>query len=196
MNDHMKVLRDRMAQFDEDIRKINEKLEGQGNAQAEREQVQLKLQAAQTEFDAVVEELRMLPDRVRALRSQLYQEETQGRQAQNNVTKLQREIEQTSANIEQCKNRSGDDLSIFCRNYSTVMNVIQKERWTGQMPVGPFGKFVSVRSQKWATVMRTQLGQAMTSFAVTDIRDRYKLKKILDQSGKCVFAQLDLSDIS
>jgi hypothetical protein len=38
----------------------------------------------------------------------------------------------------------------------------------------------------WADLMRIQLGGLMSAFAVTDARDRPQLKRLLEQTKKCV----------
>jgi hypothetical protein len=59
-------------------------------------------------------------------------------------------------------------------------------KWHGDVPVGPLGMHVKLKEMAWADLMRIQLGGLMSAFAVTDARDRPQLKRLLDQTKKCV----------
>ena len=180
----MVSLTNRIAALDEEI--ANETAKLQGNTQGEREEIQRRLQAAQTERDAATQELLGIADERQMAQIQHNQDAFQGKQSEEDINRARQDIEAATANIQQCQRRGGDDLSLFCRNLPVVYNTIKNEQWAGEVPVGPFGQFVSVKDSKWAPLMRTQLGQSMGSFAVTDNRDRYKLQQILLRTEKYV----------
>jgi structural maintenance of chromosomes protein 6 len=183
MNLTVKTLTNEISSYEKEIRA---KAESQGNVQAEREAAQQRLQAAQTQCDAAKEALTRISDEPASLQRRLNQIREQGKQADADIAHARQEIEAAYANIEQCKHQGGNDIKLFGNNLEAVHDVIQKEKWYGEVPVGPFGRFVTVKDPKWAMVMRIQLGQLMSSFAVTDNRDRNKLRQILDHHRKFV----------
>ena len=79
-----------------------------------------------------------------------------------------------------------DDLAVFGRDLHRVLDIVHKARWHGETPVGPFGRYVKARDGQWANVLRSQIGRLMSAFAITDMRDRPALLKILKDSGKFV----------
>ena len=84
-----------------------------------------------------------------------------------------------SADMERSK------LAAFGHKMDSVVEQIKAMKWYGQPPVGPFGQYVKVKDpQRWATVLRVIIGSHMSSFAITDPRDRSQLWNLLLRSGK------------
>jgi chromosome segregation ATPase len=77
-------------------------------------------------------------------------------------------------------------LHSFGNRIPEVLQLIQREQWRGEMPVGPLGMFVEVKDQQWAHLMRLALGGLMSSWAVSDVGDRGRLNRILESCGKFV----------
>ena len=183
MNQQVMTLTNEIAGFEAEIRA---RAESQGNVQAEREAAQQRLQAAQTQCDTAKQDLAMIADEPATLQRQMNQIRDQGRQVDADIARARQEIEAAISNVEQCRHQGGNDIRVFGNDLDAVKLLIQKENWYGQMPVGPFGLFVTLKDSKWAMVMRTQLGQLMSSFAITDNRDRQKLRHMLDHHRKFV----------
>jgi len=58
-------------------------------------------------------------------------------------------------------------------------------KWHGDVPIGPLGVHVKAREpEKWGEVLRVQLGVYLTTFAVTDARDREGVRRVLGEFGK------------
>ncbi|KZV67077.1 P-loop containing nucleoside triphosphate hydrolase protein [Peniophora sp. CONT] len=93
-----------------------------------------------------------------------------------------------------------DELAAFGNNLRGVIQTISRTRWHGNTPVGPLGQFVKVRDRQWSEVLRIQIGGMMSSWAVTDMRDRATLGKILKDSrnphASIIVAEVDLFDYS
>jgi len=178
MNQQVLALTNQITGLDGEIAKEMAKL--QGDTQDEREEVQRRLQAAETECETAKQELTDIEGEREAANIQLEQIRAQGQQSDRDIARAQQDIEAATSNIQQCQNQGSDDLSPFGRNLQNVLTRINNERWAGEV------RFISVKDSKWAMLMRTQLGQSMSSFAVTDNRDRHKLKQILEQNGKYV----------
>ncbi|KZV60246.1 P-loop containing nucleoside triphosphate hydrolase protein [Peniophora sp. CONT] len=93
-----------------------------------------------------------------------------------------------------------DDLAAFGQNLHQALDNIRGTHWYGDTPVGPFGQYVKLRDGQWAVPLRIQIGRLMSAFAITDMRDRTTLAKILKDSGNSqapiIVAGLDLFDYS
>lgn len=81
--------------------------------------------------------------------------------------------------MEQQKNA----LAPYGRDINKVLQEVARQNWHGDV-VGPLGKYVTVKDMKWAPVLRTQIGGMMSSFALTDGRDRPQLSALLKKYGK------------
>lgn len=93
--------------------------------------------------------------------------------------------------LDELKQQSFSRVSVFGHNMAQLRQRIASMRWHGQTPVGPLGLFVTLKDasdQQWADVMRIALGRMMSSFAVTDARDREPLHKLLVESRKQVIS--------
>lgn len=181
MNQQITQLNTEIEGYELEIRKITE---SQGEAQTRRQQVQQQLEAAHEESTKT----KSLLDEARNTTAQLTQQVDEtikhGRNLDDTITRLRSEVESASNNIAECHRFSQDQLGLFGRNLPEVIKMVQGERWAGQAPIGPLGLFVKLKESQWAPIMRVQLGGMMSSWAVTDNRDRQKLKNILERTGK------------
>lgn len=156
----------------------------QEDAQVKREERERKLQHAKSVVDECEAQLRIVNDQ---LRENQEKNESYGRDIKAAEAELKQAddlIRQCAAQIDRCQQQAKDKLVPYGRAINEVLQRIKEAHWNGRPPTGPLGVHVSLRDQKWADLMRIQLGQLMTSFAITDARDRGQLKKILHDTGK------------
>jgi len=169
----------------EDLEKeISKRAVEQDDIQLERERTQQQYENAKAELEGAEEEQRDIQSVPTQLSRRAHEAREEGKRVSSQVTHLQSEIDGINGNIQQCSRKDNDKFRLFGNRIQEVMAVVEKESWTGEKPVGPFGLYVEVKDQSWATVMRVQLGGLMTSWAVTNNRDRIKLRKILDHYEK------------
>jgi hypothetical protein len=108
-------------------------------------------------------------------------------QAEKERDAAQGRIMECEQMIERCVQQEKNSLAAYGRDIKGVLERIEKMRWLGDLPLGPLGVNVKVKEpEKWAELLRGQLGKYLTAFAITDARDRPQLKKVLEQSGKYV----------
>ena len=87
--------------------------------------------------------------------------------------------------ISRCAEMERSKFAQFGNNMERVMHEIRHRQWYGQPPVGPFGLYVKIKEpEKWGNLLRIVIGGSMSSFAITDARDRPALAKIFADSGK------------
>ncbi|KAG6880564.1 hypothetical protein C0993_005774, partial [Termitomyces sp. T159_Od127] len=87
--------------------------------------------------------------------------------------------------IQRAKDAEKNSLVPYGNNIKGVLEVIKNEKWVGDRPVGPLGLFVKAKdAAKWGALLRSQLSQYLTAFAVTNNADRGKLNKVLGSFNK------------
>lgn len=155
------------------------------NTQAKREETQRKLQDAADKVDQATARLKALEVETTATEERLNAVVADGRAAEEGVNNIKSEIQQNENMIKQCRQQQQNVYQPYGSNMQRVVDSIGKMQWHGTPPVGPFGLYVKVRDpERWAKLMRSQIGGAMSSFAITDSRDHPQLKRLLQQSGK------------
>lgn len=98
---------------------------------------------------------------------------------------IQRQIGECENTIKSAEHQAKDALVPYGRGIKQVLEKIQTMRWAGDKPLGPLGLYVKAKDpNRWGEILRNQLGNFLTGFAVTDARDRQQLKTLLVQSGK------------
>lgn len=102
------------------------------------------------------------------------------------IENARQDIVSTQSQLDLITQRERNKLAPFGNNMEHVLADIQRQQWHGRPPVGPLGRYVHVRDQAWAPVLRVRLGGLMSAFAITDGRDRKALDQILKRHSKYV----------
>ncbi|KII83350.1 hypothetical protein PLICRDRAFT_47231 [Plicaturopsis crispa FD-325 SS-3] len=114
------------------------------------------------------------------LKQDILAHEAEAKSKQQEIAALEGKVRECDEHLSVCRSRQKDRLAAFGKNIPGVIADIQRERWFGNVPIGPLGTYVNLQDpQTWAEVMRIYVGWPMLSFAITDARDRNKLKTIL-----------------
>ncbi|KAK7690316.1 hypothetical protein QCA50_006973 [Cerrena zonata] len=90
-----------------------------------------------------------------------------GKELSAEQARVKDQIVAVGGQLDLCDRREQSKLAMFGRNLESVIKEIQGTQWRGQPPVGPFGIHVKVKDARWAPLFRIQLGNAMSSWAVT-----------------------------
>lgn len=183
MNQQMTQIKREIEGYEHEIQKM---ADSQDAAHTRRQQVQQQLEAAHEECNAMKSDLDDARNSTAQLTQKVDDATKQGRSSDEEISRLRSEVESATNNIAECHRFSQDQLGLFGKNLQQVFKMVQEESWAGQPPVGPLGLYVALKEPVWAPIMRIQVGNMMYSWAVTDNRDRYKLKNILERTGKYV----------
>ena len=155
------------------------------NTQAKRDETNRKLEGARDRVDKASARLNSANDELRDLRDRWSKAENEGQAAEAERKAARVQIVNCDEMLKKCIEQENNSLAPYGRHIKKVQEQIAKMRWHGDVPLGPLGVHVKVKEpQRWANLMRAQIGQYMTAFACTDGRDRAQLKKILTESGK------------
>ncbi|EJD41896.1 P-loop containing nucleoside triphosphate hydrolase protein [Auricularia subglabra TFB-10046 SS5] len=98
---------------------------------------------------------------------------------------LEKQLAELTEHINRCMAQQANSLTVYGTNIKVVIQSIRDEGpWATKFPpIGPLGLFVELTDKRWAPALRSYMGRTMMSFVVADVRDRAKLKSILDRTG-------------
>jgi chromosome segregation ATPase len=175
-----KVIEDYEKRIKEETAKMENLTQGR------RDQVMQQLNDAKQEVQNADQHLRAVCEQKR---QKLAEEENVNKE----LAKLKAGIEATRRRITdiqeiltKCARKEKDGHVAYGNNIQALLDEIKKMRWRGEV-IGPLGLYVKLRDpEKWAPLLRAQLGLLMTSFAVTNPQDREQLKNLLKKHNKCV----------
>lgn len=157
----------------------------EAHSQAKREETNRRLEEARASVAQADANLKNIQNERRAKLNEQDDIKKKGNDAEAAKSTAERRIQEIGEMIKQCKQQQQNEFAPYGRGIKEVVGQIEKMKWYGEKPLGPLGRYVKVREpQKWAELLRSQLGQYLTAFAITDGRDRPQLKRMLDQSQK------------
>ncbi|KAF8551706.1 P-loop containing nucleoside triphosphate hydrolase protein [Imleria badia] len=196
MNTSLTALNRSIKDYEEKIAEEARRLEA--HTQVKRDEINRRLDAAK---EAVAQADRRHKDAIDQERNKVIERDevkSRGQAAEGKKNQLQERITECQTMINKCMEQEKNSLAPYGIDIKGVLQSINKVHWHGDTPIGPLGLYVKLRDQKWAQLLRAQLGNLMTSFACTDARDRPQLKKILDQSRNfhvnVIISERDLFD--
>ncbi|KAJ7816944.1 P-loop containing nucleoside triphosphate hydrolase protein [Mycena olivaceomarginata] len=172
-----KTLDNQIAEYNAAIEKETKRLEK--DTESQRQETQRKLAAARADATTAEEALKAIRDQKSSVEAELQRHKNAGLTAENRVKELRTEVMDCESAIQNCLKADTDRYAAYGNNIQKVVEQINNTRWHGEKPLGPFGIHVKVRDNRWAELLRNQLGGLLGSFAVTDTRDLPILKKIL-----------------
>lgn len=159
------------------------------STQGKRDEAQRKLDDVAAQLAAADAEAAEVKTRGGQLTEESMRIRAEGEAAEKERNVVRERIEAINAGIRRCDESQKSRLAPFGQNMEAVLADIERSKWVGSKPVGPFGMYVKVKDEQWAEILRNQLGGAMSSFAVTDGRDRAQLSQILQRYRKYVTCQ-------
>ena len=183
MNSSIKAINYRITELENQIAEETRRMAV--NTQARRDETQRKLGLAkddvarlETDHQSMIMERKnegLAADQIKARGVELDQQKAA----------IQRQIGECENTIKSAEHQAKDALVPYGKGIKQVLEKIQTMRWAGDKPLGPLGLYVKAKDpNRWGEVLRNQLGNYLTAFAVTDARDRQQLKTLLVQSGK------------
>ena len=154
--------------------------------QAQREERERKMQAAREEVMQLEGSIRDINENIRGAETDRNGVIDEWNKLDKQRAALVQKMQDCGDQHENVQRQMQNRLNAYGRKLPEVLARIRNERWHGDVPIGPIGDFVSLKDLQWQFLMRAQLGNLMTAFAVTNARDRPLLKRILNESNKYV----------
>ncbi|KZT28345.1 P-loop containing nucleoside triphosphate hydrolase protein [Neolentinus lepideus HHB14362 ss-1] len=172
------VIEDLQKKIDEETTKL------EAQTKFKRDEIEQKIQNTREELRNVEEQLKDVRAQIQEKNVELRNASQAGEDAERLRNQAQKEIESAQGAVAEARAQENNSLAVYGRDMKRVLEMIKSARWYGGQPVGPLGVHVKVKDpERWAPVLRATMGGMMSSFAVTDARDRAQLKRILDQTG-------------
>ncbi|OCH91917.1 P-loop containing nucleoside triphosphate hydrolase protein [Obba rivulosa] len=199
MNRDMEQLKIQIDKLDKQINTEIQRLES--FSQERRDTLDAQLQVKQAEIAEAEAELESVRAQKVEKQAEVERLASEGRRLNQERENVRSQIMSLREQLDRCDQRERNKFAPYGKEMDKVVADIQRARWVGHQPVGPFGLYVKVREpERWAPLMRVQLGQLMGAFAVTDARDRRTLEQILRNHGNSgnpiIIADVDLFDYS
>lgn len=182
MDSSLTNLNQSIMQLTTQIKEEKRKLD-QSNIDA-REVLELQVASVDERLASIESDLSDNIAEVAELEIQKGEIDREGREADVKVKQLRQDGSGAAQHIDLLKRQKVDQYAGLGRNLANVWKQVDKEQWHGCKPAGPLGKFVTLKDRRWASVLQIVLGKTMFAWAVSDSRDRAKLIKILEASGK------------
>ncbi|KAG6896995.1 hypothetical protein C0992_004775 [Termitomyces sp. T32_za158] len=178
MDGSITIITDQIESFDKQIVEETERMAA--NTQAKHEETQRKLEEARANVNEAQETLERLTSEIEEQVTKTNELKAEGSVLESTVNAIRAEIQNCEGMIQRAKDAEKNSLIPYGNNIKGVLEAIKRERWVGDRPVGPLGLFVKAKdAAKWGELLRSQLSQYLTAFAVTNTADRDQLNKLL-----------------
>ncbi|KAG0246017.1 Structural maintenance of chromosomes protein 6 [Mortierella sp. GBA43] len=181
VNDEIKRLKETVLDFDRRIEQETKKL--QANTQSHRIEIENKIERLRTEVDQLKRQYAEKKESYETLAQQVDECRNRSEQVNSVVRKAKSELKESNERIQLLEGQKQNFLKAFGPTIPEVLHAIQDvtERggWKGETPVGPLGRHVKLREQRWAPAIESALGNVLNAFAVTTDSDRSVLLNIL-----------------
>ncbi|KAI1318533.1 Structural maintenance of chromosomes protein 6 [Mortierella claussenii] len=179
VNEEIKSLRDQVRSFDHKIEQETKKL----HSQSRRAEVEAQIQQLTEDIDRAKRRLAETRENLSAMEQQIEQHRDRLEQGNDGTNRLKSELRETLDRIKQMKDQKLDSVKAFGPTTPEVLNsikaVTERGGWRAEPPIGPLGKYVTIRDPKWAPMVESALGNVLNAFAVTTDADRSTLLGIL-----------------
>ncbi|KAG6853816.1 hypothetical protein C0991_001062 [Blastosporella zonata] len=164
--------------FDKKI--ADETIRMEANTQAKQQETARRLNEARGNVEAAQAALTEFNKQISAQEETTNALKSEGFELQKKVDPIRAEIQNCEGMIQRAKDAEKNSFIPYGNNIKGVLDAINQQRWIGDKPVGPLGLFVKAKDPaKWGELLRSQLRQYLTGFAVTNSADRDQLTRIL-----------------
>lgn len=172
-----------IAEFEEKIAVERKRI--QDISQTKRDEIARQLEKAKSDLAEAEQHVRELQEQRGKLKAEAEAAQNDGQNLQQKRDAVRQEIANYEDQLRRCTARESNRLAPFGNQMENVLAEIDRMRWYGTKPLGPVGLYVKVKQpEKWANLMRVQIGNHMTSFIIGDARDRSQLDALLKKYGK------------
>lgn len=98
---------------------------------------------------------------------------------ENHIRNTRDQILQYENLKQQLEDQKSNRLKAFGPSIPEVLKAIDETNNWHEKPIGPFGKYISLKRPEWCNTLESVLGTALTAFAVCDYHDQRLLSDIM-----------------
>lgn len=175
----VKRLRDQIRHYEAQIEKEMEKLRSQGD----RGEAIQRLEALREEHERQSRETQDLNDSVLRTSEEWQRLNQQLSMAKGNAEGARSSIQDIEGRIRQYNATKSDSLNGFGPNVPAIVADIDSMTWR-QKPIGPIGRHVKLKDEKWSYCLEAFFGAQLNSFVVTNQDDERQLQELLKRHRK------------
>lgn len=184
---------------------LQEKLEEEdrnlsGGYDEMKRQMREKLDENKTLYQSVLSKLESAQEEMKELQEKKESFESKIAETQKGMSSYDSEIAGYNQNIKQQNDKNHNHLSAFGPNTEKLLREIDKNASRfKEKPIGPIGRYVSLKIPVWGSILNQQLARTLSSFVVSCDEDKNTLFRILRSFGRgmnhaIIVTQVDLFD--
>ena len=168
-----------MAQLEKTIQVETAKQEA--SSQAINDERLEKLETLQRTKEQKERESRQCKDEIGDIEVKLTELTAERNSFANKFDQKERQRKSVRDKIDSLRQQKSNTLRAFGRFMPEVLHDINEERGWTRKPVGPFGRFVTLKNPEYTETMELVLGKVLNSFVVETYDDRKRLTRILER---------------
>ena len=169
-------IRDNITTYKDQIHAENARLASNGKSrrlQKEGEREQLQARRSQ-----LLDQDRDMNDQLQDAESALLDVGRRVQDAERARDAHRNRFEEYDTRLRQYQSHTSNSITAYGGpNMSKLMGSIDSDRGWNRKPIGPLGRYLRLRDQRWAPLMETVLGNALDGFFVTNHADRKRLER-------------------
>ena len=183
-----KSIQRQIAMYTSNLTQLQEALDEEqknldGGYHAKRTELKAQLKKSEELYTSVEEKLRSTEEHIRAKRSEKEDYQPQLEETQNAISNSNKEIEDCKKNIKQIQSANNNQLTAYGPSTARVLAEIERlQSRFREKPIGPLGRYTSLKDAKWGAVLNRQLQSTLTSFVVSNDEDKQLLFDIFTRS--------------
>lgn len=150
---------------------------------SERAQTERKIQDLQTKVDEALASMDSMKERQLALEQERASAKEQLGQGQARVERIKGALRGAQGRLHMLNNGERDPYSAFTVKMSAVVRAINENRGWREKPIGPLGRCIKLKDDKYATIVDAFFGESLNAFIVQNNEDRDALFRIMQRVG-------------
>lgn len=181
-----------IAATDQQIKNLDGQIDAENlrmaaHSQAKHEEIQRKIEEAREAVSAAEAALHAIGIQRQEQAAKHDSIKQEGMATEKERVRIQGDIDNTAAMIERSIQSEKNSYIPYGKGIKEVLEKINRTNWVGDKPLGPLGIHVKAKdAETWGDLLRGQLGNFLTAFAVTRAEDRSTLKGLLESHKKYV----------
>ncbi|KAI9263239.1 hypothetical protein BDA99DRAFT_438256, partial [Phascolomyces articulosus] len=181
INQLVKSTKLRVSQLEKTI--ATETAKQEASSQAKNDERLAKLEVLKQQRSDKEEELRQCKREMGEVEVQLAEYTNHRNSFGKEFARKDQEKKDVQRKIEELRHQKENKLRAFGRFMPEVLRDIDAEHRWSRKPVGPFGRFITLKHPEFTETMEIVLGKVLNSFVVETYEDRRRLTSILVRRG-------------
>ncbi|KAK0529153.1 Structural maintenance of chromosomes protein 6 [Tilletia horrida] len=186
--DEVTRLNEQFTQYEQDVKRLQKEIDDEAArlAQDNREKIKA-LQDERKDCNRQLDELRADEAEMRQKQMELERETLPLRsrfdEFKREMNAVQSTIADKQSQLNTMSSSRKERLMLYGPSILHVLRDIDNYNGWRKKPLGPLGRYVKLREQRWSTVIETVLSNLLTAFVVSSFDDRQVLQQILNRNS-------------